>query len=100
MACKLKKFICGLKQASRQWYIKFNNTITSFRFKKNIVDQCIYLKFSGSKFIFLVLYVDDILLATSDADLLHETKDYFANNFKIVDMTGASYIVGLEIFRD
>ncbi|RVW23596.1 hypothetical protein CK203_095827 [Vitis vinifera] len=30
------------------------------------VDQCIYLKFSGSKFIILVLYVDDILLASSD----------------------------------
>ncbi|RVW30670.1 Retrovirus-related Pol polyprotein from transposon TNT 1-94 [Vitis vinifera] len=36
------------------------------RLKENTVDQCIYLKFSGSKFIILVLYVDDILLASSD----------------------------------
>ncbi|KAL6348287.1 hypothetical protein AAG906_005584 [Vitis piasezkii] len=42
---------------------------------ENTVDQCIYLKFSGSKFIILVLYVDDILLASSDVGLLHETKD-------------------------
>ena len=48
--------------------------ITSFDFKENIIDQCIYLKFSGSKFIILVLYVDDILLASSDVELLHETK--------------------------
>ncbi|RVW50974.1 Retrovirus-related Pol polyprotein from transposon TNT 1-94 [Vitis vinifera] len=40
--------------------------ITSFGFKENTVDQCIYLKFSGSKFMILVLYVDDILLASSD----------------------------------
>ncbi|RVW53922.1 Retrovirus-related Pol polyprotein from transposon TNT 1-94 [Vitis vinifera] len=33
---------------------------------ENVVDQCIYLKFSGSKFIILVLYVDDILLASMD----------------------------------
>jgi len=58
MVCRLKKSIYGLKQASRQWYLKFNDTITSFEFKKNIVDRCIYLKVSGSKFIFLILYVD------------------------------------------
>ena len=60
MVCKLNKSIYGLKQASRQWYLKFNDTITSFGFKENIVDRCIYLKVSGSKFIFLILYVDDI----------------------------------------
>ena len=43
-ACKLKKSIFGLKQASRQWYIKFNDIITSFGFKENTVDQCIFLK--------------------------------------------------------
>jgi hypothetical protein len=57
LACKLKKSIYGLKQASRQWYLKFHNTITSFGFKENIVDRCIYLKVSGSKFIFLILNV-------------------------------------------
>ena len=50
------------------------NVISSFGFTKNIVDQCIYLKISGSKYIFLVLYVDDILLASNDLGLLHETK--------------------------
>ena len=62
MVCKLKRSIYGLKQASRQWYLKFNDVITSFGFKENIVDRCIYLKVSESKIMFLVLYVDDILL--------------------------------------
>ena len=97
---KLKKSIYGLKQASRQWYIKFNNIITSFRFKENIVDQCIYLKVSGSKFIFLILYVDDILHASSDLGLLCETKEYLSKNFHMVDMGEANFVIGIEIFRD
>ena len=42
--CKLKKSIYGLKQSSGQWYLKFNDTITSFGFKKNTIDRCIYLR--------------------------------------------------------
>ena len=34
LVCKLKKSIYGLNQTSRQWYLKFNDTITSFGFKK------------------------------------------------------------------
>ncbi|CAL1361871.1 unnamed protein product [Linum trigynum] len=100
MVCKLKKSIYGLKQASRQWYIKFNDTITSFGFRENIVDRCIYLKISGSKFIILVLYVDDILLATNDLGLLHQTKEFLSKNFEMKDLGEASYVIGIEIFRD
>ena len=86
MACKLKKSLYGLKQASRQWYLMFNETIVTFRFKENTIDRCIYLKVSGSKFIMLVLYVGDILLANNDLGLLHNTKRYLSNNFEIKDI--------------
>ena len=42
LLCKLKKCIYGLKQASRQWYLKFHNIISSFGFEENVMDQCIY----------------------------------------------------------
>ena len=97
---KLKKSLYGLKQASRKWYLKFNETIVDFRFKENIVHWCIYLKVSGSKFIMLVLYVDDILLATNDLGLLHDTKIYLSNNFEMKDMGEASCMIRIEIFRN
>jgi hypothetical protein len=38
LGCRLKKSIYGLKQASRQWYLKFDQTIKNFGFKDNIED--------------------------------------------------------------
>ena len=100
LVCKLRKSIYGLKQASRQWYIKFNDTITSYGFVEIIVDRCIYIKISGSKFVILVLYVDDILLAANDMGMLHDVKKYLSKNFEMKDMGEASYVIGIEIFRD
>jgi Reverse transcriptase (RNA-dependent DNA polymerase) len=41
MVCQLKKFIYGIKQASRQWYFKFAQVIISFGFEENQIDKCI-----------------------------------------------------------
>jgi Reverse transcriptase (RNA-dependent DNA polymerase). len=76
MGCHLKKSIYGLKQASRQWYLKFDQIIRQFGFKENKKDDCVYAKFKESKFIFLILYVDDILLASNDRNMLLETKKF------------------------
>ncbi|RDX68205.1 hypothetical protein CR513_52825, partial [Mucuna pruriens] len=100
MVCKLKKSIYDLKQASRQWYHKFHQVITSYGFEANVVDDCVYHKFSGSKYIFLVLYVNDILLASSDTGLLHETKRFLTKNFEMKDLGEASFVLGIQILRD
>ena len=65
-----------------------------------MVDECVYHKFSGSNHIFLVLYIDDILLATDDIDLLHQNKRFLSNNFKMVDHGDTSFVLGIKIHRD
>ena len=95
-----KKSIYGLKQASRQWYLKFDQTIRNFGFKENVEDNCVYTKFKNEKFIFLVLYVDDILLTSSDVSLLLETKKVLSSKFDIKDLGEASFVLGIEIYRD
>ena len=64
------------------------------------MDQCIYHKVSGSKIIFLVLYVDDILLASNDLGLLHEVTRFLSQQFDMKDMSEASYVIGIKIERD
>ena len=100
LVCRLRKSIYGLKQASRQWYIKFNDTILSYGFVEIIVDRCIYMKVSGSKFAILVLYVDDILIAANDMGMLSDVKKYLSSNFEMKDMGEASFVIGIEIIRN
>ena len=92
IVCKLHKSIYGLKQASRQWYLKFDEVITGNGFKENIIEQCLYMKVGGSKYIFLILYVDGIFLATNDTNLLIETKQLLLNHLDMKDLGEASYV--------
>ena len=46
------------------------------------------------------MYVDDILLVINDIGLLHETKRFLSNNFKMVDLGYASFVLGIKIHRD
>ena len=78
----------------------FDQITRQFGFKENKVDNCIYVKFRGSKFIILVLYMDDILLASSNKDMLLETKRFLSLNFDMKDLGEAFYILGTEIHRD
>ena len=68
--CKLQKSICGLKQASRSWNIRVKKVVKSFGFIENEKEPCVFKKFSGSSIIFLILYVDDILLIGNDIPML------------------------------
>ena len=48
----------------------------------------------------MILYVDDILLATNALSLLHETKSFLSENFEMKYMKNASFVLGIEIHRD
>jgi hypothetical protein len=80
--------------------LKFDRTIRNFGFKENIEDNCVYVKFKNGIYIFLILYVDDILLASSDVHLLLETKKFLSSKFDMKDFGEASFVLGIEIHRD
>ena len=58
------------------------------------------MKVSGSKYIFLVLYVDDILFAANDTNLLVETKQLLFSHFDMKDLGEASYVLDIQILHD
>ena len=100
MVCKLQRSIYGLKQASRSWNIRFDQAITSFGFEKSPDEPCVYKRIQAQKVVFLVLYVDDILLIGNDKQVLSGVKDWLHKQFDMKDLGEANYILGIKLIRD
>ncbi|GJS78240.1 retrotransposon protein, putative, ty1-copia subclass [Tanacetum coccineum] len=98
--CKLQKAIYGLKQASRSWNLYFHEKFTQFGFSRSEDESCIYFKVSRSVIVFLVLYVNDILLIGNDIPTLQSVKGWLGKCFAMKDLGDASYILGIKIYRD
>ncbi|KAG8478499.1 hypothetical protein CXB51_028393 [Gossypium anomalum] len=65
--CLLRKSLYGLKQSPRQWYKRFDSFMASHDFKRSSLDSCVYFKKnSNCSFVYLLLYVDDMLIAAKD----------------------------------
>jgi hypothetical protein len=97
--CKLQKSIYGLKQASRSWNLRFNDVIKGFGFIQSEEEHCVYKKASGSCVVFLILYVDDILLIGNGIPMLEAAKTSLKSSFWM-DLGEAAYILGIKIDRD
>ncbi|KAL0449783.1 UNVERIFIED_CONTAM: Retrovirus-related Pol polyprotein from transposon RE2 [Sesamum latifolium] len=97
--CLLKRSLYGLKQASRQWNIEFTSKLEEFGFKQSSHDYCLFVKGSGSSFIALLVYVDDVLLTGASLINLNEVKHYLDSLFTIKDLGFAKYFLGLELAR-
>ncbi|KAK4847407.1 hypothetical protein QYF36_001527 [Acer negundo] len=98
--CKLQKSIYGLKQAYRSWNIKFDQAMKGFGFIQNLNEPCVYKRIKGDKLVFLILYVDDILLIGNDIGVLTSVKEWLAKQFDMKDLGEASYIIGIQVIRD
>ena len=101
LVCKLEKALYGLKQAPRQWNKCFDQFVVSQGFKRSEYDHCVYIKEakSGNR-VYLLLYVDDMLLASKDLEEINTVKGLLASRFDMKDLGPARRILGMDIERD
>ncbi|KAG8496699.1 hypothetical protein CXB51_007954 [Gossypium anomalum] len=99
--CLLKKSLYGLKQSPRQWYKRFDSFMTSHDFKRSSFDSCVYFKKNNDgSFVYLLLYVDDMLIAAKDKGEIRKVKAQLSEEFEMKDLGPAKKILGTEILRD
>ena len=99
--CLLKKSLYGLKQSPRQWYRRFDDFLLKTGFVRSNYDSCVYMMKKDEKVIlYLLLYVDDILIASSDKHEIQQLKVKLNGEFEMKDLGNAKKILGMDIVRD
>ena len=82
------------------WYHKFDTYIRGLSFTRSKEDHCVYFKLIGDHVIYLVLYVDDMLLIGNDKEIIQDLKTRLFSKFEMKDLGATNYILDIEIKRD
>jgi hypothetical protein len=100
---KLKRSLYGLKQAGRTWNATLDKSLLELGFTRLDAETCLYIYREAGKgggICFLVVYVDDLLLAASSRALMNTIKSMLSSRFKMRDLGPAKFMLGIEVERD
>ena len=85
-ACKLKRSLYGLKQSPLQWYKRFDSFMLSHGFKRSKFDSCVYIKHVNGSPIYLLIYVDDMLIDAKSRVEIVKLKKLLSSKFDMKDL--------------
>lgn len=86
LVCKLIRSLYGLKQSPKCWNIKFVKFLKNFGFEGIDSDKCVFVAKINGQLIYLVLYVDDGLIASKCKVVIKQVLNYLEGNFKSLSM--------------
>ena len=96
---KFHKSLYGLRQASWQWFSKFSYVLLKEGFKQSQNDHSLFVKFVDDSFLAILVYVDDIIVASNDPKVVTKLKEFLIDKFKLKDLEDLKYFLGLEVAR-
>ena len=83
-----------------QWNKKFDDFMVTIGFRKSMFDACVYYKLVNTSHIYLLLYVDDILIVSYNKVEIDKLKTILKGDFQMKDLGPASKILGMKIKRN
>lgn len=96
--CKLRKAIYGLKQAPRAWYQELRTYLVQAGFTNSVSDTSLFHLCRPSGMIYLLVYVDDIIITGSNPHEVQTEIDNLTNRFSLKDLGMLHYFLGVEVF--
>ena len=97
--CKLDKAIYGLKQAPRAWYSRLGDKLLQLGFQASKGDTSLFFYNRDGITIFLLVYVDDIIVASSSQDVVSALLKDLKNDVALKDLGPLHYFLGIEVKR-
>ncbi|CAI7752630.1 unnamed protein product [Closterium sp. NIES-53] len=98
--CRLNKAICGLKQASSCLYARLVEALEALGFKVSGCDESLFMTEGEEEKVFLLVYVDDILLFSPSLERIKEVQGNLKETFQCKALGPLGYYLGLHVERD
>uniref|UniRef100_A0A2N9FGX9 Reverse transcriptase Ty1/copia-type domain-containing protein n=1 Tax=Fagus sylvatica TaxID=28930 RepID=A0A2N9FGX9_FAGSY len=95
--CKLHKSLYGLKQAPRAWFDRFTTHLLSLGFTASTADPSLFVFHSKGAMLYLLLYVDDIILTGTSPTLITDLISTLQSTFELKDLGPLHYFLGLQL---
>jgi hypothetical protein len=84
--CRLKRALYGLKQAPRAWFQRFSSFLLQLGFLISKADSSLFVHHSAAGTVYLLLYVDDMVLTGSNPSLIKTLITRLSNEFAMKDL--------------
>jgi hypothetical protein len=98
--CKLDKALYGLKQAPRAWYSRLSEKGKSLGFCASKVDSSLFFYWDDKCTIYILVYVDDIIVVSSSAKFTNALVRKLGHEFALKDLGDLHYFLGIEVTRN
>jgi hypothetical protein len=95
--CHLSKSLYGLKQAPRTWYSCFASYISSIGFVGACSNTSLFIYRHGGDMVYLLLYVDDIMITGSSDALLRRVINLLQHEFAMKELGDLHHFLGLSV---
>jgi len=97
LVCKLDKALYGLKQAPRAWYARLCGKLEALGFVPSKADTSLFYYRTGKYTMFVLVYVDDIIVASSSQEATVALLKDFEKEFALKDLGDLHYFLGIEV---